>query len=261
MSIPEIIETFRSGRVAPPGDATEEEIFQAIRVEAERAMLAAGSPPDHPLDDRIGRIVARRIWLLGHPEEPRSESSIEEEIREAVVIGDTQPEEEWRVAARCPNYEVSSLGRVRRCTRGPGTYPGKILSAPPDTHGYRQFQSGPARSRRNFLLHSLVAEAFLGSRPDGYVANHINRNKLDNRVENLEWVTPKENTIRGETTSWSKLNEQVVKVMRFMNRKYPKPGLYRLLARLHGVSDEAARFAITGRNWESVTDSCGKERF
>jgi hypothetical protein len=77
VSIPEIIETFESGRVLPPGDATEEEIFQAIRAEAERAMLAAGSPPDHPLDDEIGRLVASVIYQAGQDDSSRKKVKME----------------------------------------------------------------------------------------------------------------------------------------------------------------------------------------
>jgi hypothetical protein len=87
MSIEAIVALFDSGLVLGPGNATEEEIFQSLRAAAEKAMLDAGSPPDHPLDDRIGRVVARRIWLLGHPEAvPESGlPPIEQEIQEVLA--------------------------------------------------------------------------------------------------------------------------------------------------------------------------------
>ena len=44
-------------------------------------------------------------------------------------------------------------------------------------------------------IHRLVADAFLGKHDD-LVVNHINGNKLDNAVENLEWVTAKENSTK-----------------------------------------------------------------
>lgn len=45
----------------------------------------------------------------------------------------------------------------------------------------------------NPMVHRLVAEAFLGEPLPGQVVNHINECKIDNRAENLEWVTQKEN--------------------------------------------------------------------
>ena len=48
--------------------------------------------------------------------------------------------------------------------------------------------------RRNWLVHRLVALAFLGEPPsDRPYVNHKNFNTGDNRVENLEWVSPKQN--------------------------------------------------------------------
>jgi hypothetical protein len=49
--------------------------------------------------------------------------------------------------------------------------------------------------RKTVLVHQLVAEAFIGPRPDGMVCNHRDGDKFNPRVENLEYVTPGENNI------------------------------------------------------------------
>lgn len=64
MSIRAIAEIFGVGVSVPSfRGLSEEYVFTAIRKEAEAAMLHEGSPLEHPLDDRIGRVVARYIWL------------------------------------------------------------------------------------------------------------------------------------------------------------------------------------------------------
>ena len=51
-------------------------------------------------------------------------------------------------------------------------------------------------SYNNILVHHAVLEAWVGPQPKGYECDHLNGNSLDNRVENLEWVTHQENMRR-----------------------------------------------------------------
>jgi len=79
--------------------------------------------------------------------------------------------------------EILSLrsGKIRKCTRS--------------GRGYRKVSlSGHDHKKRQILVHRLVAEAFIGQPKDGRSqVNHKNLDKSDNRLENLEWVTPEEN--------------------------------------------------------------------
>lgn len=72
---------------------------------------------------------------------------------------------------------------------------GKVLSPGRMSRGYMSVSlydgSSPKRPR-SFLVHRLIAEAFLGESPDQQI-NHKNGDKSDNRIENLEWVTNQEN--------------------------------------------------------------------
>lgn len=100
------------------------------------------------------------------------------------------PEEQWLpVVGYEGRYEVSDHGRVRK-TNGHimkqrvrrGLYP--VLSL-----------YGGTPYTRTFPIHQLVAIAFLGPRPEGMETNHKDGDKLNNRVENLEWVTKKDNCL------------------------------------------------------------------
>lgn len=96
-------------------------------------------------------------------------------------------EEVWKDITDYPNYQVSNLGRVKNKKTG------KLKQPQIDRTGYYQqvwlTHNGKANTQR---IHRLVAETFLGKHPD-LMVNHIDGDKLNNRVTNLEWCTAKEN--------------------------------------------------------------------
>ena len=107
-------------------------------------------------------------------------------------------------------YEVSTGGRVRskahitRIVRKgiqiDMPHPGKIMTPQARRHGYLAVclygRGGNKRGFKQISVHRLVAEAFLGN-GDGLEVNHINEDKTDNRLENLEWVTHQQNSVAG----------------------------------------------------------------
>lgn len=109
--------------------------------------------------------------------------------------------EEWRnVPGYEGFYEVSDQGRVRGVDRkvitkkGERDWKGKLIKAS-DSNGYLLVQLSKNNKNKNYLVHQLVAMAFLGHKPCGHekVVDHINRKKKDNRAENLRLVSPREN--------------------------------------------------------------------
>lgn len=79
-------------------------------------------------------------------------------------------------------YEISHTGEIRTITSG------KIHRQFKITHGY----IGCTLSGKQYIVHRLLANAFIGN-TDGKEINHINRIKSDNRLENIEIVSRKEN--------------------------------------------------------------------
>lgn len=97
------------------------------------------------------------------------------------------PGESWAPVPDFLGYHVSDLGRFM-------TKRGLFEREGPSGHGYMDVKmmmgTGKKRTR---CLHILVASAFLGPRPPGYVVDHIDRDKLNNRADNLRYVTQTEN--------------------------------------------------------------------
>lgn len=115
-----------------------------------------------------------------------------------------------------PNYEgfyqASNLGRIKSLSRLKwngkvyAKYKEIILKQSKDGPGYLTVMLCKHSNIKRYKTHQLVAMAFLGHKPNGYklVINHINHNKLDNIVENLEIVTQRENANKKHIKSTSK---------------------------------------------------------
>lgn len=99
-------------------------------------------------------------------------------------------------------YQVSSCGRVKSFRKWkkascPDEY---ILKQSLNNTGYYQVMLYTKDSRKKFLVHRLVAEAFIENPKQLPYINHIDENRTNNSVENLEWCTARYNNTYGTGT-------------------------------------------------------------
>ena len=109
-------------------------------------------------------------------------------------------------------YQVSNLGRIksleRKVPNGNGKYrlhKERILKGGLFTRGYLGVVLCKESKNVSRTIHQLVAESFLNHKPNGHnlIVNHINFNKTDNRLENLEIISNRDNTNRKHLKSSS----------------------------------------------------------
>lgn len=164
-------------------------------------------------------------------------------------------------------YSVSDRGRVRRDARARSTasWPGKILKPRRTRTGYvAAALYGSPGVRRERLVHQLVLSAFVGPRPPGHEPNHKNYDRTDNRLDNLEYMTPKQNQEhrgirqkalghpnrpRGEAYWNAKLTTDDVREIR---RRHSAGEGVMALARAFAVTRHAINYVYMRRTWKHV---------
>ena len=151
-------------------------------------------------------------------------------------------EELWRDWPQDPRILVSNKGRVVSCKRGTG-YPLKVRH---NNCGYQMVSAGSGSNNKQYV-HRMVAETWLDNPDHCEQVNHINGNKSDNRVENLEWVTPGENLRHAYRTGLKKPSGG----LKATPIRIPETGevfeSQHECARRLGVSHGAVRHCLTGR--------------
>jgi hypothetical protein len=152
-------------------------------------------------------------------------------------------------------YQASNLGRIKslariECRKSGASYQirERILSTPLNTNGYPNVNLCMRGERRLWRVHRLIALAFLSSHyPLSHnEINHINGNKTDNRVENLERCSRSENGkhahatglnrgVKGHNHPMAKLTNAQAEEIR---KKYsPFKYTMQMLAKEYGISD------------------------
>ena len=172
--------------------------------------------------------------------------------------------EEW---LPCPGYEdsyqVSNLGRVRSIDRVSGSRPGitkgKLLIQTPNRKRYlevRLFKNSKSISK---VVHRLVAKAFIINVNNFKQVNHIDGNKSNNCVNNLEWITNSENqkhayklglqpSRAGENNTNTKLTDKDVTLLKQL---YNSGSTIIEVSNSMNINVSIIRQIIYGKSWKS----------
>jgi len=183
-----------------------------------------------------------------------------------ICLSENAVVEHWRPIPGAEGfYSVSNLGHVRSeplAHKTPGRQRGRVLKTSADSKGYLWFRlQVPRRPPKPVKVHRAVAMPFLGMPREGDQVNHKNGNKRDNRLDNLEYVTCKENIrhcwqnglhgiahLQGEANPNTHLTSDDVIVIR---KLYPQLS-YSQLARMYKVTKQTIRNVVKRITWKHV---------
>lgn len=146
-------------------------------------------------------------------------------------------------------YEISNKGNIRSCDRyveygdyGKRIKKGKILSPPITKKGYKRVSLSKKGISKNFMIHRLVAQAFIPNPESKPQVNHLDGNKINNNINNLEWCTNGEN---GKHAWKHGLNKGVTGLFKGENNRNAKKiickttgevfGYIRLASKIYGI--------------------------
>lgn len=164
---------------------------------------------------------------------------------------------QWKSVVGMPGrYEVSNGGDVKSLLTS------RILKPGTQSRGYKTvllYDGSSPKAPKSHTVHSIVAAAFIGPRPDGMTINHRDGDKGNNRVGNLEYCTMRENIMHGLShglsapprSSISKLTEHDVRIIRAIFAADPPRGTQACLARAMGVDESTIRNVRSGKYYRS----------
>jgi len=163
-------------------------------------------------------------------------------------------------------YQISNLGRVKSISRkmwnGFGYFYSKTKMLKPaiGSHGYYTVNLyNKSKQHCSYLIHRLIAKAFISNTQNKPYINHINNIRIDNRIKNLEWVTQKENinyALRdgymdnhiGENNHTAKLTKnQVIEI-----RQNPHNYSQKKLAIIYNVRPPTISKIILKQRWKHI---------
>lgn len=171
--------------------------------------------------------------------------------------------EEWRaVVGREGEFEVSEHGRVRSLPHSVRHWcgrdiqkPGRILTQSTHSGGYRVVS---LRDGKKHYVHRLVMEAFFGV-AEGQDVNHIDGDKTNNRLDNLEYCDRLHNVRHAIATGLQDnggesngMNKYSAEQIRRAHQLVAEGATQAEASRATGVSESTIQHVVTGKRWQCL---------
>lgn len=161
----------------------------------------------------------------------------------------------WKIINEFPEYEISDTGLVR--------HGAKLLTPQLNSKGYLKISFSVKHKPHNRLIHRLVAIAFIPNPNSKPQVNHIDGNKLNNNVSNLEWVTNSENqkhsianglrkVPKGSEIKQHKLTEEDVIFIKQHAKKQDKEYSYVALGKRFNVHPQTIKNICDNKKWKHI---------
>ena len=160
-------------------------------------------------------------------------------------------EEIWKEIEWFDNYQISNLGRVKNIKFD--RYVKPLL----DNKGYLTVNLYKNGKMKRLLLHRLISIAFIPNPENKPCIDHINTDRLDNRIENLRWCTQKEN----HNNPLSIVNHGNASRGRIVSEEQKKNQSEKMKGRFKGVrksSKKIIQLTLDGifvRGWDAIKDA------
>ncbi len=168
------------------------------------------------------------------------------------------PGEEWRdVIGYEGLYQVSNMGRVKSFCEQTA----RILSPCPNKKGYYMVHLHKDGKKKNFGIHVLVATAFIPNPENKPEVNHLDRDKTNNRADNLEWNTGEENKKHARETNPKEIKQRKKQVRLTEDQIHlirqiciPGDSIYGIaaLARMFDVHEDTISRIVQGKSYKNV---------
>ena len=97
---------------------------------------------------------------------------------------------EWKIIEDYPDYAISNDGQVKSVKFQ------RLLKGTKNSSGYLYVNLVKHKIPKTFAIHRLVMKYFGTSQPENNIVDHIDHDKLNNHINNLQWLSIQENTIK-----------------------------------------------------------------